>query len=188
MTASLLTPADPAGLSVVRAVRRPGPPSLEIQGVPPGRARALADRVRAAITNAGYGFPTGRVAAAVSAPDRPPTPAAVTPGLDLAVALAVLLADPAHAHLRRPNLLAWGRLQLDGSLGPCPAPGIADLPPGSWTGRFWRPTDHIPDPDEDAVLSIADTDHLAHAWDAITRFVERERELDPVPRPVLPRS
>lgn len=188
MPSSLLTPSDPSGLSVVRAIRRPGPPSLEIRGVPPDRARALADRVRSAITNAGYGFPAGRVAAAVSAPDRAPTPGIVAPGLDLAVVLAVLLADPGHAHLRRPNLLAWGRLRLDGSLGPCPAPGVADLPPGSWAGRFWRPTDHVPDPDEDAVLSIADTEHLADAWDALTRFVERERELDPVPRPALPRS
>lgn len=188
MAASILTPGDAAGLSVVRAVCRPGPPSMEIRGLSPARGRALTDRVRAAIVNSGYGLPTGRIAAAVSAPDGASRTDVVAPGLDLPVALAVLLADPTRGHLRRPNLIAWGRLGLDGSLGPCPAPGIADLPPGPWTGRFWQPTDRVPHHEEDAVLSIADTDRLADAWDALIRFVERERDLDPMSRPAVPRT
>lgn len=188
MSASVLAPAEPSGPYVIRAVRRPGPPSLEIRGLPPDRSRALADRVRAGIHNSGYGLPTGRIAVAASVPDGGSMTGVVAPGLDLPVALAILLADPAHGHLRRPNLIAWGRLSLDGSLGRCPAPGIPDLPAGPWTGRFWRPTDHVPAPDEDAVLSIVDTDRLADAWDALIRLVERERELAPVPRPALPRT
>lgn len=188
MTASVLAPVDPSGLYVVRAVCRPGPPSLDVRGLPPARARLLADRVRIALVNAGYRPPPGRVAAAVSDPDGSGTQDIVVPGLDLALALAILLSDPVHARLRRPNLVAWGRLRLDGSLASCPAPGISDLPPGPWTGRFWQPADHVPDPDEDAVLSIADTDHLAEAWDALTRFVEREHDFDPAPGRALPRT
>lgn len=183
MSATILCPLGP-GLREVRALRRFGPPALDILGLPEARARTTADRVRAAIRNAGFTLPAGRVAAGlVAAEGAPPD----VPGLDLGLALAVLLADPAHEHVRRPNLIAWGGLGLDGSAPACDAPDVADLPPGPWAGRFWRPTDHVPAPEEDAVLSIVDVDGLAQGWDVIVRLVEMERELEGVASP-FPRT
>lgn len=180
MPANVLVPGD-GRLRTVRAIRRPGPPSLELRGLDPVRARSTADRVRAAVRNAGFTIPSGRIAAG---PDGP----VPGPGIDLPLALAILLADSAHRRLRRPNLIAWGALGLDGTLAHSPAPAVGDLPEGAWVGRFWRPTEHVPDPDEDAVLMLVDVETLPDAWDVLARSIEMEAELGAAHgrRPVRP--
>ena len=160
MSATVLVPVR-RSLATVTATRDSPVPSFAIGN------RATGDRVRAAIINAGFAVPTGTVR--VDAPD--------AHGIDLAVALAVLLADPAHVHLRQPNLVAFGGLALDGTATPTDPPDIEDLPPGPWVARFWRPTDHIPEPGEDAVLTMTEVATLAIAWDVLVKLLEIERRL-----------
>lgn len=174
MRARILVPAD-TRLSVIEATRRPGPPSVVLRGVDPGRGRTTADRVRAAVQNAGFTIPAGAITVEVAGPNGR---ARRDPGLgtDLPLALAILLADRAHRHLRRPNLVAWGRLGLDGALHPAGEPGVYGLPDGSWIGRFWSPTDHVPEPHEDGVLMLRDVDSLAGGWDALVDSIRMEAE------------
>jgi len=160
MSATVLVPAR-RRLAAVTATRDGAVPSFAIG------SRATGDRVRAAIVNQGYAVPAGSIC--IDAPE--------AHGVDLAVALAVLLADPAHVHLRQPNLVAFGGLALDGTATPTDPPDIEDLPPGPWVARFWRPTDHIPEPGEDAVLTITPTGSLAAAWDILVGLIELERRL-----------
>lgn len=129
--------------------------------------QSRCDRVRAAITNAGFGLPTGEVTVWFS--ER-----ATGSGLDLAVALAVMLAEPSHRHLRRPGWMAWGAVGLDGSLAPVDGDFVNDLPPGPYVGRIWEPDDRLPSPDQDAVISLVDVAELSRAWDVITFFAEAE--------------
>lgn len=143
----------PTRLVEVVALRRCGPPRWIMS------PRERRDRVRAAISNSGFAVPTGEVH--VGADER-------SPELDLAVALAVLLTDPSHEHLRRPGWIAWGGLRLDGGLLPVEESFVNDLPRGPCAGRIWEPEDRVPDPDEDAVMSIIDVSDLKQAWDAIT--------------------
>lgn len=174
MTTTLLIPG-PHGLRELRAVRRSGPPGLRLHGPPEDRTRTVADRVRAAILNAGYTIPSGHIELDV--------PLDPSPGLDLPIALAVLLADDAHEHIRQPGLVAWGALRLDGRTDACAEPGIAGLPPGPWVARIWHPTDHVPTPEEDAVITLVDADGLRGAWTVLVGLLELERQMEEVLQP-----
>jgi hypothetical protein len=165
----VLAPTSDA-LRVVSALRCPGPPTLFCDG----SHREVSDRARAAIYNSGYSFPSGRVRL-----DIEPEMTEPAAGLDLAVALALLLADPAHAPFRASGLVAWGALGLDGSLHPAELEFPADLPSRPWVGRFWSPGGRIPVPGEDAVLSIVEVSDLTQAWEALVSLCRgSERRLD----------
>ena len=88
-----------------------------------------------------------------------------------------MLSDPAHAYLQRFGWIAWGALRLDGSLAPADADQrvVNDLPPGPCVGRIWDPVDRVPEPEDDAVISLVDVANLTQAWDVITFFVGAER-------------
>lgn len=147
------------------ASRTSGPPRWSMD------TRQRCDRVRAALTNAEFSLPTGEVTVRVDGTE--PNEHA----LDLPVALAVLLADPSHGHLRRMGWIAWGSLALDGSLEPADEALVNDLPAGPCVGRIWEPDDRIPDPDDDAVISLVDVTDLRQAWDVITFLAEAEEVL-----------
>jgi len=144
----------------ISATRSPGPPSLVAD------SKERVQRVRAALTNEGFSIALGRIEVAV--PD-------ASPSYDLAVALAVLLSDPAHKHLRRFGWLAWGVLGLDGSVGRAEGPFVGGLHSGPAAGRIWRPEDRLPDPDDDAIISIVDVENVSQAWDVVTSFVSMEQ-------------
>lgn len=146
----------------VCASRTSGPPRWAMD------TQQRCDRVRAAITNAEFSLPTGEVTVRVDATG--PNLQA----LDLPIALAVLLADPSHRHLHRVGWIAWGSLALDGSLEPADEVLVNDLPAGACVGRIWEPDDRIPDPDDDAVISLVDVTDLRQAWDVIAFLAEAE--------------
>lgn len=150
---------SPSHLHVVRADHEPGPPAFEVRSVLHGRLRSVADRIRAGLLNAGFSFPTGRLDVLVE-----DARAGLSSGIDLAVAMAVLLADPAHAPMRRTGVVTWGAVRLDGRLEPCAEDLVAELPPDPWVGRFWHPQDQVPSPDDDAVISIVSVHDLMEAW------------------------
>jgi hypothetical protein len=54
---------------------------------------------------------------------------------------------------------------------------LGDLPRTPWVGRFWDPTDHLPDPSEPAVLSIVDVCDLETAWSALFGLFVIEQQL-----------
>ncbi len=129
-----------------------------------------ADRVRAAIANAGFAVPTGRLTS-VTPIDGDPA------AFDLGLALGVLLSDPSHAHLRRDGWIAWGQLCLDGTLVPIESRLVNDLHCGPCVGRIWDPLDQIPQPEDDAVISLVDVADLKQAWDVIVFFAMAERTI-----------
>ncbi len=169
MSGVVVTP-DAYELKEVVARRKPGPPRLTTD------SRERADRIRAAITNSGFTLPHGQVSVEVPDP---------SPHHDLAVALAILLADPAHKHLRRHGWLAWGVLGLSGDVAGAEGPFVGGLHSGPAAGRIWRPDDRLPEPDDDAVISIVDVEDLAQAWEVITFMVGAEQVVfegsDPMP-------
>ena len=96
----------------VEADSAPGTPGFTIIGLPD---RALADachRVRAALINAGYPFPAGRVLVNLAPADI----RKVGPGFDLPIALALLAIDEQVDTLALQRFVALGELALDGTV------------------------------------------------------------------------
>jgi magnesium chelatase family protein len=94
---------------------RAGLPSFTIVGLADAAVREARDRVRAAILNSGYEFPERRITANLAPGDIPK----VGPGLDLALACAVLGASGQLPPKRLASHALFGELSLDGEVRPC---------------------------------------------------------------------
>jgi magnesium chelatase family protein len=94
---------------------RPGLPSFTIVGLADAAVREARDRVRAAILNSGYEFPERRITANLAPGDIPK----VGPGLDLALACAVLATSDQLPPKRLASHALFGELSLDGEVRPC---------------------------------------------------------------------
>jgi magnesium chelatase family protein len=93
-----------------------GTPSLSIIGLPDRSLHESRDRVRAALGNAGYALPPGRLLVNLA-------PAHVRkegPGFDLAIALSLLAGDGQLDPAAVCRFVALAELALDGSLRPVP--------------------------------------------------------------------
>jgi magnesium chelatase family protein len=94
---------------------RPGLPAFTIVGLADAVVREARERVQAAILNSGYEFPARRITANLAPGDVPK----IGPGLDLALACAVLAAsgqipcEPLESHT------LFGELALDGAVRAC---------------------------------------------------------------------
>jgi magnesium chelatase family protein len=94
---------------------RPGLPGFTIVGLADAAVREARERVQSAILNSGYEFPARRITANLAPGDVPK----VGPGLDLALACAVLAAskqlpsEPLESHV------LFGELALDGTVRAC---------------------------------------------------------------------
>lgn len=161
MEATMLAPVGPVAHLISTHTAR-GPSTVRLDGWPPSCAHQTADRIRAAIHNAGFSLPPGASKVAID-----PALPGPCPGADLATALSLILSEPSRAHVRQSNMIAWGTLGLDGTVRPSPARPMSDLPNSGWVGRFWRPDDRIPDPDENAVLTVIDVPDIRTAWDVL---------------------
>jgi magnesium chelatase family protein len=94
---------------------RAGLPAFTIVGLADAAVREARDRVRAAILNSGYEFPMRRITANLAPGDVPK----IGPGLDLALACAVLAASgQLPAELLGSHAL-FGELALDGEVRTC---------------------------------------------------------------------
>ncbi|HVL80654.1 MAG TPA: magnesium chelatase domain-containing protein [Actinomycetota bacterium] len=171
MEPTILTPVGPVA-HVVRARTTRGPTALRLRGWPAACGRTSADRIRAAVLNSGFSLPAGRTTLWIE-----PELAEANPGTDLAAALALMLADPSRAHVRQSNLMAWGALDLDGTLRPADKEPMAELPDEGWVGRFWSHHDEVPRPDEAAVLTVIDVPDLSRAWEVIVRLLDIQAAL-----------
>jgi magnesium chelatase family protein len=94
---------------------RAGLPAFAIVGLADAAVREARDRVRAAIQNSGYEFPLRRITANLAPGDVPK----IGPGLDLALACALLAASGQLAAERLASHALFGELALDGALRAC---------------------------------------------------------------------
>ncbi len=99
---------------VVEVDIRPGLPGFAIVGLAGAAVREARDRVRAAILNSGFEFPAQRITANLAPADVPKA----GPGLDLALACAVLAASGQVAPERLASHALFGELSLDGRVRP----------------------------------------------------------------------
>jgi magnesium chelatase family protein len=93
-----------------------GLPAFSLVGLPDAAVRESRERVRAAVANSGFEFPLRRITANLAPADL----RKAGPGLDLAIAAALLGAS---GQLPTPALESWclaGELALDGSIRPVP--------------------------------------------------------------------
>ncbi len=93
-----------------------GLPSFTVVGSPDSACREASGRVRAALLSSGCTWPMQRVTVNLA----PPTVRKIGAGLDLAIAVAVLVASEQVAQESVDGLAFLGELGLDGSLRPVP--------------------------------------------------------------------
>jgi magnesium chelatase family protein len=94
---------------------RRGLPAFVVVGLADAGIREARERVRAAIRNCGFDFPTGRITANLAPADVPKA----GPGLDLALACAVLAASGQAARERLGTHGLYGELGLAGEVRGC---------------------------------------------------------------------
>jgi magnesium chelatase family protein len=93
-----------------------GLPAFNVVGLPDAAVREARERVRAALANCGFDFPLQRIVANLA----PASLRKAGPGMDLAIAVALLVASGQLQWERLPRLVLAGELALDGSLRPIP--------------------------------------------------------------------
>jgi magnesium chelatase family protein len=94
---------------------RPGLPGFTIVGLADAAVREARERIQAAILNSGYAFPPRRITANLA----PGDVRKAGPGLDLALACAVLVASGQLPQLGLERVVLYGELALDGSVRAC---------------------------------------------------------------------
>src|SRR5271166_1232857 len=93
---------------------RPGLPSFAIVGLADTAVREARERIQAAILNSGYEFPSRRIVANLA----PGDVRKAGPGLDLALACALLAASGQLPRERLEQVALFGELALDGAVRP----------------------------------------------------------------------
>lgn len=93
-----------------------GLPAFSVVGLPDTAVREARERVRAALANCGFEFPLRRIVANLA----PASLRKAGPGLDLPIAVALLVASGQLEWGRLPRLAMAGELALDGSVRPIP--------------------------------------------------------------------
>jgi magnesium chelatase family protein len=93
-----------------------GLPAFSVVGLPDAAVREARERVRAALANCEFEFPLRRIVANLA----PASLRKAGPGLDLPIAVALLVASGQLEWERLPRLAMAGELALDGSVRPIP--------------------------------------------------------------------
>jgi magnesium chelatase family protein len=93
-----------------------GLPAFSVVGLPDTAVREARERVRAALANCGFDFPLQRIVANLA----PASLRKAGPGLDLPIAVALLVASGQLEWERLPGVAMAGELALDGSVRPIP--------------------------------------------------------------------
>jgi magnesium chelatase family protein len=93
-----------------------GLPAFSVVGLPDAAVREARERVRAALVNCGFEFPLRRIVANLA----PASLRKAGPGMDLAIAVALLTASAQLDLEKLPRLALVGELALDGSVRPVP--------------------------------------------------------------------
>jgi magnesium chelatase family protein len=107
-----------------------GLPAFSVVGLPDAAVREARERVRAALVNCGFEFPLRRIVANLA----PASLRKAGPGMDLAIAAALLTASGQLDLGRLPRLAMVGELALDGSVRP--VPGVLAIAEAAREGGF----------------------------------------------------
>jgi len=91
-----------------------GLPQFSVVGLPDATVRESRDRVRAALKNSGFSFPVKKITINLAPADLKKEGA----GLDLAIAVAILMAEEIVPAEAAQNVLLVGELSLDGRIKP----------------------------------------------------------------------
>jgi magnesium chelatase family protein len=91
-----------------------GLPAFSVVGLPDAAVREARERVRASLLNCGFDFPLQRIVANLA----PANLRKAGPGLDLPIAVALLVASGQLSWEASPRLAMVGELALDGSIRP----------------------------------------------------------------------
>jgi magnesium chelatase family protein len=93
-----------------------GLPAFAVVGLPDAAVREARERVRSALANCGFEFPLQRIVASLA----PASLRKAGPGLDLPIAVALLVASGQLQWAALPRLAMVGELALDGGVRPVP--------------------------------------------------------------------
>jgi magnesium chelatase family protein len=123
----------------VEADTASGLPSFNIVGLPDAAVSESRDRVRAAIKNSGFSFPSGRITVNIAPADCKKEGS----GYDLPIAVAIL-AECGFILKLPPTAIFVGELSLDGTVRPVPGIlAVAELARAAKASALFVPNDNI---------------------------------------------
>ena len=146
-----------ADLVTVEVHLAPGLPQLNIVGLPEAAVREAKDRVRAAITNCGYQFPSRRITCNLAPADLPKEGGR----FDLAIALGILAASDQIPVERLAQLEVLGELSLSGELRPVRGVLPAALKAAALGHRLLVPQANAGEASLARQAQVCTADHLA---------------------------
>jgi magnesium chelatase family protein len=152
-----------------------GLPAFSVVGLPDSAVRETRERVRAALINCGFEFPLRRIVANLA----PASLRKAGPGLDLAVAVALLAASGQIDATRLSTFALVGELALDGSVRPVPgALAIAEAAQERGVGTVVVPVENGPEAALAGEINVVALESLAQVAGLATGEWDPER-----PRP-----
>ena len=148
-----------------------GLPALAIVGLPETAVKEAKDRVRAALVNSGYEFPTARVTVNLAPADLPKDGGRY----DLAIALGILVASGQLPREATSGVEFLGELTLDGRLRPVNGALAAALELAAGRSAL------VVAPDNAAEAAVANTTPVfgAHSLNAVTAHLRGDEPLAP---------
>lgn len=154
-----------------------GLPAFSVVGLPDTAVREARERVRAALGNCGFEFPLRRIVANLA----PASLRKAGPGLDLPLAVALLVASGQLEWERLPRLAMAGELALDGSVRPIPGVlAIAEAARGQGAEAVMVPAENGAEAALVGQLDVISLDHLSQLQDLAAGEWMPERP-DPLP-------
>jgi len=135
-----------------------GLPAFSVVGLPDTAVREARERVRAAIANCAFDFPLRRIVANLA----PASLRKAGPGLDLPIAVALLVASGQLDWERLPRLAMAGELALDGTVRPIPGVlAIAEAAREQGAEALLVPAENGPEAALVVGIEILPLDHFA---------------------------
>jgi magnesium chelatase family protein len=159
-----------------------GLPAFSLVGLPDTAVREARERVRAALANCGFDFPLQRIVANLA----PASLRKAGPGLDLPIAVALLVASGQLEWERLPRLAMAGELALDGSVRPIPGVlAIAEAARAQGAEAIVVPAENGPEAALVDGLDVLPVDDLTQVV-AFATGEWRPNRPDPLPLPLTP--
>jgi magnesium chelatase family protein len=156
-----------------------GLPAFSVVGLPDTAVREARERVRAAIANCDFDFPLRRIVANLA----PASLRKAGPGLDLPIAVALLVASGQLEWERLPRLAMAGELALDGTVRSIPGVlAIAEAAREQGAEALVIPAENGPEAALVGGIEVLPLDHLAQ----VPELAGGEWKPDPPPPLPLP--
>jgi magnesium chelatase family protein len=157
-----------------------GLPGFCVVGLPDTAVREARERVRAALANCGFDFPLQRIIANLA----PASLRKAGPGLDLPIAVALLVASGQLEWEQLPRLAMAGELALDGTLRPIPGVlAIAEAARAQGAEAVVVPAENGPEAALVEGVDVLPVDNLSQVVDIASDEWRPDRP-DPLPLPL----